>query len=79
MMERAELGIDGNCGFALLGENIQEGEAEFVEISEAPDSLVMQSDREKWAAKRAFQKLQQRLVNREFSYFLGSGYPHSGA
>jgi hypothetical protein len=25
--QRAELGIDGNCGFALLGENIQDGEA----------------------------------------------------
>jgi hypothetical protein len=24
-IERAELGIDGNCGFALVGENLQEG------------------------------------------------------
>ena len=31
-MERAEIGIDGNCGFALLGEDLQVGEAEFVEI-----------------------------------------------
>jgi len=30
--QRAELGIDGNCGYALIGVNIQEGEAEFVEI-----------------------------------------------
>jgi len=29
---RAELGIEGNFGFALIGENLQEGEAEFVEI-----------------------------------------------
>lgn len=32
-MERAELGVDGNRGFALLGDDIQSGEAEFVEIA----------------------------------------------
>ena len=31
-MKRALIGIDENCGFALLGPNIQEGEVEFVEI-----------------------------------------------
>lgn len=31
-MRRALVGVDGNCGFALLGEDIQSGEAEFVEI-----------------------------------------------
>ena len=31
-MRAMELGIDGNCGFALSGEDIQTGEAEFVEI-----------------------------------------------
>lgn len=31
-MDRAILSVDGNCGCALLGENLQEGEAEFVEI-----------------------------------------------
>lgn len=30
----AVCGFDGNAGFALLGENIQEGEAEFVTIAE---------------------------------------------
>ena len=29
------LSIDGNCGCALLGPNLQEGEAEFVEIDES--------------------------------------------
>jgi hypothetical protein len=32
--DRAELGVDGNAAFALLGENIQEGDTEFVEIAE---------------------------------------------
>ena len=27
MMERLELGVDGNCGYALLGEDIQSWEA----------------------------------------------------
>lgn len=30
----AVCGFDGNAGFALLGENLQEGEAEFVTIAE---------------------------------------------
>ena len=37
-MERAELGIDGNAGFALLGDDLQSGEAEFVEIALPPGS-----------------------------------------
>ena len=31
-IQRAVLSIDGNCGCALLGPNLQEGEVEFVEI-----------------------------------------------
>ena len=31
-IERAELGVDGNCGYALLGD-LPTGEAEFVEIA----------------------------------------------
>jgi hypothetical protein len=31
---RAVLGIDGNAGFALLGGDLQEGEAEFVEVKQ---------------------------------------------
>ena len=63
-VERAELGVDGNCGFALLGENTQEGEAEFIKIDyEAKDGLgrdVMGSQAERIAAQEALEKLQIR-------------------
>lgn len=75
-MRRAELGVDGNCGFALLGEDLQVGEAEFV---------VIECDEPKWtsawanaaqrAAMAAFKKLKERLPNETFSYHLGRSYP----
>ena len=73
-MERAKLGIDGNCGFALLGENIQEGESEFVEIIDEPG----RSDCENKivAAKRAFAKLQSRLNRPELSYYFDVSHPY---
>lgn len=82
-LERAELGIDGNAGFALLGEDIQSGEAEFVEIA-----LPVEASRDpnryhhtEWceaagkAATAAYRKLHERLPEREFSYFLGKSHP----
>lgn len=66
--ERAQLGIDGNCGFALLGENIQEGECEFVEI-EAPGDY----EARRRAAGMAFRKLKERLQKPNLSYCLGPG------
>lgn len=71
-MERAELGIDGNCGFALLGPNLQEGEAEFVEIESTHESSYVN---EQIAAKRAFHKLQARLGRADFSYYFGPSHP----
>lgn len=73
MTERAELGIDGNCGFALLGPNIQEGEAEFEEFS--GDLHTTEGAK---AAKRAINRAYQRLkarINRPISYFLGESHP----
>lgn len=35
MTKRAVLGIDGNCGFALLGEDLQAGDSEFEIIKTA--------------------------------------------
>jgi hypothetical protein len=68
-MERAELGIDGDCGFALLGEDLQLGEAVFVKISEAPKSST---NPESWAATQAYRKLQARLPDRTFSHYVTS-------
>lgn len=82
-MKRAELGVDGNAGFALLGEDLQSGEAEFIEI----DLQVERSkDRNRYhdvewclAAKRAataaYKKLKARLPDLEFSYYLGNSHP----
>lgn len=82
-IERAELGVDGNCGFALLGENLQEGEAEFEEIalplSDSQDPKRYHSAEWCSAAKRAttkaYRALKARLPNREFSYYLGESHP----
>ena len=82
-MERAELGIDGNCGFARLGPNLQEGEAEFVEIAlslEASKDPARYHNIE-WsraatrAATTAYRRLKERLPDREFSYYLGVSHP----
>ncbi|MQB00217.1 MAG: hypothetical protein GEU78_07985 [Actinobacteria bacterium] len=87
-MDRAELGVDGNAGFALLGEDFQVGEVEFVEIA-LPLSDSHNPNRyhnSEWcaAAKRAaaaaYRKLKGRLPDREFSYYIGPSHPdHLGA
>ena len=82
-MERAELGVDGNCGFALLGEDLQVGEAEFVEIDLPPEASKDPNryHKSEWvsAAKRAIWKahraLKARLLDRQFSYYLGPSHP----
>lgn len=76
MVERAELGIDGNCGFALLGRDLQEGEAEFVEIE-----YTSKDDRlsdELRACKRALVKLKKRLHKPELSCWFGPSHPYGG-
>lgn len=82
-MERAEIGIDGNCGFALLGADLQVGEAEFVEIAlpaEASKHPNRYQNSEwvraaKCAATTAYRRLKARLPDREFSYYLGTSHP----
>lgn len=82
-LERAELGIDGNAGFALLGDDLQSGEAEFVEIS-----LPLEASRDpnryhksEWcraaetASSLAFIALKLRLPHRQISYYLGESHP----
>ena len=72
---RAELGVDGNAGFALIGNDLQDGEAEFVTI---------ECDEPRWtaawevaacrAATTAFERLKTRL-GQNFSYYLGPSHP----
>lgn len=68
---RAELGVDGNCGFALLGGDLQEGESDFVEITEPTECVNNQIS----AAKRALYKLRDRLCIPDLSYYLGKSHP----
>ena len=75
-MKRALLGIDGNCGFALLGDDIQSGEAEFVEIipvdpygDELPSAAACR------AATKAYRRLMDRLPDEVFSYRLDPSHP----
>ena len=64
-MELAILMVDGNCGCALLGENLQEGEAEFVEVVQRKDEPLYAAEvRACWAA---FKKLKERL-GRDMTY-----------
>lgn len=58
-MERAILSVDGNAGCALLGENLQEGEAEFVEVQQRSGEYLYEA--EVRACCAAFRKLKQRL------------------
>jgi hypothetical protein len=71
--QRAELGIDGNCGFALLGENIQDGEAEFVEVVQMKDEPLHIA--ESRAATKAYNQLKARLGLPHLSYFIGTSHP----
>lgn len=82
-MERAEIGIDGNAGFALLGDDLQSGEAEFVTIDLPPDASKDPNryHKSEWvsaakiAATAAYRALKARLGDREFSYYLGPSHP----
>lgn len=73
MIERARLGIDGNAGFALLGEDVQIGECEFVEVVQIGDELKSRSEIR--AAKQAFIKLKNRLGRPDLSYYFDRSHP----
>lgn len=73
MAERAIIGIDGNTGFALLGEDLQVGEAEFVVVP-PEDGERNLSQRESWAATQAFRALEKRL-GRKLLYALHTSHP----
>jgi hypothetical protein len=70
MAVRAELGLDGNAAFALLGEDIQSGEAEFVTVNDPYNANEVGL-----AAALALEHLRFRLKRPEISYFLGRSHP----
>ena len=69
--DRAELGVDGDCAFALLGSDIQSGECVFIKI---PNFNKHTSWHQQVScAKSALKILRDRLGKPELSYFLGAG------
>jgi len=69
-IKRAVLGIDGNAAFALLGEDLQVGEAEFVELAAGADERQQAA-----ACKQALRNLRARLGMPDLSYELGPSHP----
>ena len=66
-MDRAMLAVDGNCGMALFGENLQDGEAEFVVVAPRPDEPRQEAEvRACWAALK---RLRERLNRPDLSYY----------
>ena len=73
---RAELGIDGDSAFALVGLDLQVGEAEFEKIegySGGPLNSVTYRNA-KAAIDRAYQRLKDRL-DYPISYYIGDSHP----
>lgn len=68
--QRATLGIDGNCAFALLGENLQEGDSEWVDLPDNPS----RADKVR-CAYEALHKLQQTLNKPGLQYDLDRSHP----
>jgi len=67
---RAQVGLDGSHGFALLGENLQEGEAEFSPIEGWPNATYRQ-ERAAWG--RALKALEERLGSGPLRYEVVNG------
>lgn len=65
-MKRAILSVDGNAGCALLGENLQEGEAEFVVINRRSDEPLHLAEIR--ACFSAYNNLRARLKLPDLSY-----------
>lgn len=91
MLQRVELGVDGNNGFALLGVNLQEGEAEFVEIPKVDPAQLPRTRHEAftgenqqrlelantlWACREANSKLRSRLGCPELAHLFYFGPSH---
>ncbi len=76
LSDRAMLGVDGNAGFALLGENLQEGEAEFSDITEASIEKFGFYTAQRVAAHEALEKLRERLGRPDLNYWFGPSHPY---
>lgn len=74
--ERAVLGVDGDHAFALLGDNIQEGEVVFVKIENSDTwHTADKADAERRAATKALRELEKK-VGRPLPYYIGPNHPN---
>lgn len=65
-LPRATLCVDGDCGSALYGANIQEGECEFVKIEPRQDEPLHEAQiRACW---EAFRRLKDRIGIPDLTY-----------
>ena len=79
---KAILGVDGDCGFALIGPDLQMGEAEFVQVECKPlngdeagklELLYIAQVRACW---QALVKLRARLNLPKLDYEFGRSHPY---
>ncbi len=83
MLNRAVIGVDGDCAFALLGENLQEGEAEFqmialpTKVTQDPHRYHLSEwcDAARLAGFAALSVLKDRLKDPTMTYALGPSHP----
>ncbi len=73
--ERAIVGIDGNAGFCLLGEDIMSGECEFVTVEVIGDELLSKAQIR--AANKARFNLEQRLGH-SIQVYYDKSHPYGG-
>ena len=75
MRTSAIIGMDGNCGYCLLGKNIQEGEVEFVCVDDAPEIHKENGIRamERWAMAQAHKRLCKRL-GKQIPYYISTDH-----
>jgi len=71
---KVQLGIDGNCGFALLGEDLQNGEVEFVEFQACPE-VADTIAAKRAACAQAFKTLKARLNMPNLHPYFGPSHP----
>jgi hypothetical protein len=73
----AELGIDGNCGYAIINGNLAEEGAEFVEIVATTASGNASDADKRFAAMKAYDILKKRRKARSdyITFYYGTSYP----
>ena len=73
--ERAVVGLDGNAGYSLLGDDLQVGESEFVTVNYDKNTAAYICELR--AIRQAHHNLETRL-GRRIPFHHGPGHPYYG-